>query len=206
MKWTRYLSSEVKTDIFDNLQRNFEEPLASVIGSKHNCPSKLRFFVKQGTHTSLLHRMNESGMMDRRKDTMRTTPLSHHADTLEMAIFSVTKNENWDRLISCPRIPNDFCVVPPDSCFPEPSHVANTTLNWEEVQQGFHMGDGNIFHNLILPRHLRDLFLMSVIRLKELPAEYKTHCQAQSESPSKQKNLYAFVKQPRRLTSRGAWY
>lgn len=142
-----------------------------MISLKHKSLLNPRCYIRHGKFASVLHRMNQSGVLAWRTDMVRTTKLSHHAKTHAMAMFMLAEDDNCGRLISWPRIPNDCFVDAPDPCFPELSHFAGTTLNCKEVQQGIYMHVLNMFHNLIFPRRLHDLFLLPAICLKELLIE-----------------------------------
>lgn len=120
LKWTKYLSDEIRTAITTDFEDTFAKPIIKAIESQITVPPP-KCFCKEGKYPELLDRMNTSVLIRWRLDEDRKTILSNYAHILQITSFAITKSVDLDRLISWPRVRNMYSKEPPNPEIPDPT-------------------------------------------------------------------------------------
>lgn len=91
-----------------------------------------------------------------------------------MTIFVITKNQSQERLILWPWIFNDLCSDLPSPDFPEPTHF-NQFLHEDGTLKLIYLVISNMFQNLPLHLHSRDLLPLPTFRFGDYPLFIQQH-------------------------------
>lgn len=167
--WTRYLSTEIKAAITTKIEENFTTPIIEGIESAKALPEP-RCYCKPGKYARMLERMNHPGLLAWRLDEQRESKLSKYTSFLQITSFSITKSEAQDRLISWTRIANLFSKPPPPPDLPDPSLFEYLTCGQVRLG-GIYLDVANMFHNLVVPKPMTDLFPLPPERFADLNSE-----------------------------------
>lgn len=107
--------------------------------------------------------MNSSDLLTWWLEEMRHTELRNYANILELNNFSITKDADYDRMISWKRIPKLYAKPPPFPDLPDPSLFQ--LMRAEKIKQcAIYLDVPNMFHNMDLSKLMKDLFTLTLIK------------------------------------------
>jgi len=116
---------------------------------------------------------SQAGMIEWSRIGHEPSHLRRMRDALTMSSFGVTKDEDSDRLISWPRIQNEWFLPPPVPSFPDPSAFTRVFADESPNGAGFALDVANMFHNIRLPPWMTSLFPLTPLLYKDMPSDLK---------------------------------
>jgi len=132
-----------------------------------------RVWAHNGHYPQIIALCSQAGMIKWSRIGLEEPSIRRLRDALTMSSFGVTKDIESDRLISWPRIQNDWFMKSPVPSFPDPSAFSRIFADQSPKGTGFALDIANMFHNILLPPWLCSLFPLNPLRYEEMPANLK---------------------------------
>lgn len=164
----------MQQQIFDRFDEYFANPIISAVQYGQKLP-KPTSYCKTGKYPLMLKRMNNAGLIGWRLEHVNKTKLSNYASELQVTNFAITKILDEVRLITWPRLANEFTKEPEPPDLPDPSLFQYLRAGDEKLT-GVYCDISNMFHSLPLPSPFIDLFPLPPVRFGDLDADTKIAC------------------------------
>lgn len=132
-----------------------------------------RVWAHNGHYPQIIALCSQAGMIKWSRIGLEEPSIRRLRDALTMSSFGVTKDIESDRLISWPRIQNDWFMKSPVPSFPDPSAFSRIFADQSPKGAGFALDIANMFHNILLPPWLCSLFPLNPLRYEEMPTNLK---------------------------------
>jgi len=127
-----------------------------------------RVWAFDGHYPKIIALASQAGMIEWSRVSLEPPQLRRIRDALTMSSFGVTKDESSDRLISWPRIQNEWFLPSPVPSFPDPSAFSQIFADQSPSAAGFALDVANMFHNIRLPSWLTSLFPLTPLLYKDM--------------------------------------
>lgn len=135
----------------------------------HESP-RARNYCHKGHYPTVLDRINQAGMLSWSAGKFEDLEYQTLADRITMTLFAVKKDDNCDRLISWPRMQNDFILNAPYVDLPTPNLFQNIRTATHGFLLGFYLDTSNKFHCIRLSYSFTKLLPMKLFRYSALSA------------------------------------
>lgn len=174
--WISRLPESVKTSFTVKKISTFIDPLYNNLVYGRNAARMRDSQPRPRTHASpdqyamFLERAHNSGILSWSLMSEESNDYRLLASTIQMSIFSVTKSEASDRLISWPQVQNALLPDPPQVSLPNPGLFDQIKSSSERLS-AVYLDIENMFHNIFLPKWLSLLFPMQPVQASTLSPE-----------------------------------
>lgn len=146
-------------------------------------PNRQRLHIYQPAHVAqipghfarLLARGTRAGMFNWTAVASESTAQRRRMNLIAMSAFAVTKDEDSDRLISWPRFQNALLPPPPTVDLPTPDLFGRLHISPSMKCAAFAADVSNMFHNILLPPWLSNIFAFPPMAFGNLPGETQHH-------------------------------
>jgi len=134
-----------------------------------------RVWAQNEHYPRIIELASKAGMIAWSRVGSESPNLRRLRDALTMSSFGVTKDKDSDRLISWPRVQNEWFLPSPSPCFPDPSAFSRLFADESPTGAGFALDVANMFHNIRLPTWMVSLFPLTTLLYQEMPSGLQRH-------------------------------